>query len=61
MTPLGWAAVALGALAVAGLVVTLRRLSKVEPDFSPTFPATPAAHAAPDPTPAQDEPRREGE
>lgn len=42
MTPLGWAAVALGALALVALVVLLRRLSRVEPDFSPLAPASPA-------------------
>lgn len=41
-TPYGWAALVLGALAIAALAVLLRRVSRVEPDFSPVgAPAAP--------------------
>lgn len=52
-TPYGWAALVLGALAIVALVVLLRRLSRVEPDFSPLH-APPAA-----PTPPAEAPREE--
>lgn len=47
-TPYGWAALALGALALAAFVTLARRLSRVEPDFRPV--AAPA-QAPPSETP----------
>lgn len=42
MDALGWVAVALGAVAIVALVLLLRRLSRVEPDFSPPHAPPPA-------------------
>lgn len=57
MDALGWGAVALGAAALVALVVLLRRLSRVAPDFSPPH-AAPDDAAAAATTPA-DAPRQE--
>lgn len=46
MTPLGWGALALGAGALVALVLVLRRLSRVEPDFAP-LPAPARAPGVP--------------
>ena len=51
-TPYGWAALVLGALAIAALVVLPRRLSRVEPDFSPL--AAPAAEVPAAPAPKEE-------